>query len=274
MQTRITTARPGTPEEKYHLYIDESGDHSYKKLNHVPQRYLCLLGCFFKGDEYVTFHNRLAAFKQRHIPHNPDTPVILHRSDMINCKGPFWRLRDPVRKEAFDDDLVSLCAQTPFRMVAVVIDKKRLLMAYPTPSHPYHLALGYLLQRYCGYLNHINRVGDVLAESRGGKEDQLLGKAYEFILSRGIWFTDSHVFQQALTSRKLKLEKKPANIAGLQLADILAHPVKQSILIEEGRIHEPLGPFAQRLLAAIDKKFNRHLYDGRIEGYGKVFFPK
>lgn len=274
MKTHISTARPGTPEEKYHLYIDESGDHTYKKLDDVSRRYLCLLGCFFKGDEYVTFHSRLASLKQRHIPHNPDMPVVLHRSDIINCKGPFWRLRDPVRREAFDDALVSLCTQTSFRMVAVVIDKKRLMEGYSSPAHPYHLALGFLLQRYCGYLNHINRVGDVIVESRGTQEDQQLRKSYEFVLSRGIWHTGAQFFQEALTSRKLKLRKKSANIAGLQLADILAHPVKQSILIEQGRLHTPLGPFAQRLLAKVDGKFNRHLYDGRIEGYGKVLYPK
>lgn len=31
----------------------------------------------------------------------------------------------------------------------------------------YHLGLGFLLQRFAGYLNHINRVGDILGESRG-----------------------------------------------------------------------------------------------------------
>ena len=30
-------------------------------------------------------------------------------------------------------------------MVAVVIDKRVLQERYPTPAHPYHLALGYLL---------------------------------------------------------------------------------------------------------------------------------
>jgi hypothetical protein len=37
-------------------------------------------------------------------------------------------------------------------------------------AHPYHLGLGFLLQRFAGFLNHINRVGDILGESRGGRE--------------------------------------------------------------------------------------------------------
>jgi len=28
------------------------------------------------------------------------------------------------------------------------------------------------------------------------------------------------------------------------------------------------------LLEAVDGKFNRHLYDGRVWGYGKVFTPE
>ena len=36
----------------------------------------------------------------------------------------------------------------------------------------------------------------------------------------------------------------------------------------------PPGPFAERLIPIIEKKYNRQLYDGRVEGYGKVFFPK
>ena len=31
-----------------------------------------------------------------------------------------------------------------------------------------------------------------------------------------------------------------------------------------------LAPFAQRLMRVAETKFNRHLYDGRVEGYGIV----
>ena len=267
-------SEPIDPEERFRLYIDESGDHVFRHLEKESHRYLCLLGCWFRTHEYRAFHVALEDFKQRHIPHNPDEPLILHREDIINRRGRFWRLRDPQRAKAFDDELLDLIARTNFKVVAVVIDKKGLREQYPTPAHPYHLAIGFMLQRYCGYLNHINRQGDAMAESRGGKENRLLMDSYSRHYERGAWMTGSDFFQRALTSRKLKIEQKSANIAGLQLADLLGNPVRKTIVIEKGHAEGVLSAFAERIVRAVDGKFNRHLYDGRVWGYGKVLFPE
>jgi len=92
----------------YRLYIDESGDHSYGKkelrglqiklkdktiavpFDHYPElekeekRYLGLTGCIIETEKYRSiFHPRFEELKQRHFPHNPDEPVILHRKDII-----------------------------------------------------------------------------------------------------------------------------------------------------------------------------------------------
>ena len=267
------TSSASSAEELYRLYLDESGDHVFKRLEEPAHRYLCLVGCWFKGRDYQRFHDDLAAFKRQHVPHHPDDPVVLHREDIINRRHAFWRLRDAKAAQAFDRGLLEVVAQTEFRLVAVVIDKKA-LTDYPTPAHPYHLALGFMLQRYCGFLNHVNRRGDVLAESRGGTEDRRLRDSYAWHYQRGAWMTPASFFQQALTSRELKLKLKSANIAGLQLADLLGHPVRQLILVELGHLQGPLAPSASKLIEAIAAKWNRHLYDGRVEGYGKVFYPK
>lgn len=263
-----------SPEERFRLYIDESGDHVFRALEDAAHRYLCLLGCWFRGGDYQAFHNALESFKQRHVPHNPDDPVVLHREDIINRRRSFWRLRDPSAAEAFDLELLELLRHAQFRVCAVVIDKKRLHDQYAVPAHPYHLAMGFLLQRFAGYLNHVNRRGDVMAESRGGQEDRLLKDSYQRVYERGAWMVRAPFFQRALTTRELKLKSKSANIAGLQLADLLAHPVRQAILVEKACVAGPVGPFAQKLLPVIDSKFNRHLYQGQVWGYGKVLFPK
>jgi hypothetical protein len=264
-----------SPDDRYRLYIDESGDHVFRQLETEAHRYLCLLGCWFRASEYRAFHGALEEFKQKHIPHNPDEPVILHREDIVNRRGPFWRLRDPAIAKVFDSDLLNLIEATEFKVVAVVIDKASLQQDYATPSHPYHLGMGFMLQRYCGYLNHINRQGDVMAESRGGKENRLLMASYEWCYHRGVWrYTSAESIQQALTTHKLKIKQKASNIAGLQLADLLGHPVKKAILIDAGHSEEALAPFATRVLDAIEGKFNRQLYKGDVSGYGKVFFPR
>lgn len=264
-----------SPDERYRLYVDESGDHVFKHLDQPGHRYLCVLGCFFQQRAYRDFHRTLEDFKQRHIPHSPDDPVILHRADIVNRRKCFWRLRDPAVGEAFDHDLLRLVADAKFRIVAVVIDKKAHEERYPVPAHPYNLALGFMLQRYCGFLNLTNRRGDVMAESRGGKEDKLLKASYSWVFERGVWsITKAASLQHALTSRELKIKPKSTNIAGLQLADLLGHPIRQSILKDKGRISSAPSRFGAELLEVAETKFNRHLYDRRIWGYGKVFFPE
>lgn len=269
-------SRPAGFEDRYRLYFDESGDHVFRDVDEPPHRFLCLLGCWFRNPDYMRFHEALEKFKARLLPHHPDELVVLHREDMINARREFKNLRDDVVRQRFDDELLTLIASAEFRIVAVVIDKLTLRAVHgEAAAHPYHLGLGFLLQRFAGYLNHINRVGDVMAESRGGAEDRLLKDSYTRVYERGVWgVTAAHTFHAALTSRQLKLKPKSANIAGLQLADLLGHPVKQWVLRRRGLLQGDLAPFAERLLHVVERKFNRHLYDSRIEGYGTVLFPK
>lgn len=267
--------RPSAFHDRYRLYLDESGDHVFNCLENPSHRYLCLLGCWFRNPEYMRFHGQLEEFKKAHLPHHPDEPPVLHREDIINRRGRFAHLQDPLKAQAFDQALLEVIRAAEFKVVAVVIDKLALRQKYgDAAAHPYHLAMGFMLQRYCGYLNQISRTGDVMAESRGGREDRLLADSYSRVHNQGVWMSLASSFQQALTSKQLKVKNKSANIAGLQLADLLGHPVRQAILREAKLVLEPPAPFAGRLMPIVETKFNHHLYSGRIEGYGKVFFPK
>jgi len=233
-----TPGRPGRPssfEELYRLHLDESGDHVYKVLDNPNHRFLCLLGCWFRNPEYLDFHARPEAFKKAFLPHHPDDPPVLHREDIVNRRGHFKHLQDPAKAAAFDEELLRLIDGAQFRAAAVVIDKLALRQRYgDAAAHPYHLALGFMLQRYCGFLNHVNRCGDVLAESRGGREDRLLADSYSRVYDQGAWMTRASVYRHALTSRQLKIKKKDANISGLQLADVLGNPIREAIVREAG----------------------------------------
>jgi len=77
--------------------------------------------------------------------------------------------------------------------------------------------------------------------------------------------------QRVLTSKDVKLKPKTANIAGLQLADILAHPVKQALLVEKGMIPEPGENFGKLIYAGAKGKFNQNVWRGKVAGYGKVW---
>ncbi len=269
-------SRPSDFENRYRLYLDESGDHVFRETTEVPHRFLCLLGCWFQNSDYVAFHNDLENFKTQHLHHHPDNPVVLHREDMINKRNVFKILQDDNKRAQFDADLLSIIDQAKFRVIAVVIDKAVLRESYgESAAHPYHLGLGFMLQRYAGYLNRINRVGDMLAEARGGQEDLLLKESYTRVFEHGIWgITSAGFFQSALTSRQLKLQGKRANISGLQLADLLGHPTKMWVLKHYGLIEDDLAPFANRLMTIVERKFNRQLYNNRLDGYGILLYPK
>ncbi|MGC8787605.1 MAG: DUF3800 domain-containing protein [Anaerolineae bacterium] len=258
---------------RYRLYIDESGDHTYHALDNPAKRYLGLLGLFVDTESYrAQFQPALEYLKQTHFPHNPDEPVILHRKDVINRRGPFWRLRDRECERRFNEDLLQFLTTQDYTLILVVIDKKSHIERYGTAAfHPYHYCLIALLERYCGFLNHFNAQGDVMAESRGGTEDRQLQQAYWNVYNSGTLFRDATFFQRVLTSKEIKLKRKEANIAGLQIADLLAHPAKQNLLVREGRISEHDDVFGEEICKRIECKYNRHFSDGRIRGYGKVF---
>jgi len=156
-------------------------------------------------------------------------------------------------------------------MVCAIIDKKEHRDRYAGPFHPYHYSLAALLDRYSGWLNYKNGVGDVMAESRGKEEDLQLRQAYERVYESGTLMFGHQHHQRALTSRKLKIRPKVANIAGLQLADVLAHPVKQACLIEKGWIPDSGGVFGTQVYEATKSKFNINEWRGQVSGYGKVF---
>lgn len=257
----------------FRLYVDESGDHSYTLLDLPDRRYLCLVGCFFSLQRYEqAFRPELEALKVRHFRHDPDEPVILQRKDLINKKGPFRVLLDPDAEAAFNEDLLRLVRDADFKLIAVVIDKRTHIERYGDAAwHPYHYCLTALLERYCGYLNFTNARGDVLAESRGGSEDFQLKEAYKHIYGAGAYYRPAGWFQRALTSHDIKLKPKSKNVAGLQLADIIAHPVKQQILFERGQIGGVRSQFGQRLYEALQARFNRQAFTGEVWGYGKKF---
>jgi len=225
------------------------------------------------GEIYRTrFHPALEALKQAHFPHSPDEPIVLHRKELVNRRGPFWRLRDPDNKRRFNDDILEFLTNQEYLLISVVIDKKTHIERYGAAAyHPYHYCLAALLERYCGFLNRFNARGDVMAESRGGTEDKQLKAAYTRLHESGTYLHDAAFFQRVLTSRQLKLKPKSANIAGLQVADLLAYPCKQEILVDEGRLDDPGDVFGREICRCIKTKYNRRFSDGRVRGYGQVF---
>jgi len=254
---------------RYRLYIDESGDHTYNLLDEVAHRYLALLGVWFRqADDYLAFAADLERFKETFFGKRADNAVVLHRSNIINRKGAFGILCDEATRNRFDAALLEVVSRARFKMVCVVLDKQEHKGQYVNPFHPYHYCLTAMLERYSGWLNYKNAVGDVVAESRGREEDLQLKQAYRRAYESGTMFCSHDQHQRALTSKDIKAQPKRVNTAGLQLADVLAYPVKQAMLLARGLVADRGDIFGKKIYGAVEAKFNRNELRGQVEGYG------
>ncbi len=266
----MPTGKTGKLPDRYRLYIDESGDHTFAKAG-SPNQYLALLGVWFRQvDEYIAFSDALAKFKRDIFGASPDDPVYLHRKDVIQRRGPFGVLNDAKLRTRFDDGLVDLIRTASFRATCVVIDKAAHERRGLDPIHPYHHCLAALLDRYCGWLAYKNAVGDALAESRGRTEDWQLKGAYARVYDGGTLLLRAGFHAQRLTSRDLKVKPKSAKIPGLELADLLAHPAKTLVLVRHGIVEPVRGGFIVRLQEVIADKLRRDDETGGIPGSGTL----
>lgn len=255
----------------YRLYLDESGDHSSSDPQEIGKRYLGLVGVVFRRDAYDEFRTQFEELKRRHLNYDIDDPPIFHREDVVHKRGKFHVLSEETKCQAFDDDLIGVIQAAQFRLIAVVIDKvEHGKKKYRRLKHPYHYCMQAILERYCGWLRLTGNRGDVMAESRGAKEDRALKEAYEAVYNRGTYYLLRDDAQKTLTSKHAKIKPKVLNICGLQLADLLAHPITRDVLLAYGRIPDRGSSFADRISEIVYSKYNRQVYQDRINGYGRI----
>ena len=264
--------RRGVP--KYRLYIDEVGNSDLRASTNPNHRYLSLTGVIVSLDYVASdLHPRIEDLKARYFGSHPDTPLILHRKELVNQRPPFDALRDPNVRIPFDDDLVDLIRDLDYVVITAVIDKLDHLNRYQGWSYdPYHYCLTVLLERYALWLRGRGERGDVMAESRGSKEDTRLKDEFERIYRAGTANVPHAEFVARFTSSQLKVKPKSANVAGLQLADLIAHPsfVATKARREEQPLPQNYGGIVAQILEA--SKYRRR-WDGAIEGWGRKWLP-
>lgn len=259
---------------KNRLYIDEIGNSDLGASLDPNHRYLSLTGVAVSVD-YAgsTLSPYIEDLKRRYFGSHPDEPIILHRKELVNQRGPFVALRDPDLRGAFDAELLHLLRELDYVVITAVIDKLDHLNRYRSWSYdPYHYCLTILLERYALWLGGRREQGDVMAESRGKKEDMRLKAEYEKIYRRGTENITHAFFVSRFTSSQLKVKPKSANVAGLQLADLIAHPsfIATKARRERRDLPDNFGGEVAQLLEA--SKYRRS-FQGRIDGYGRKWLP-
>jgi len=262
-------------EPAFRLYVDEVGNHDLTNCEAENRRQLSLTGVAvdlaYARDVLTPKFDDL---KRRYFTADPDAePVIFHRSEMKYRQGAFAVLRDPETCARFDAELYALLEELDFVVLTAVIDKLAHREKYKVwRAHPYHYCMEVLLERYARWLREKRSIGDVMAESRGRKEDKALKQAFSFHYERGCGYVSAQDMKRALTSGELKVKPKPANIAGLQLADLVAHPSWRGM-----RAAREATVFEDSLSAKIARLLQRSKYrrspGGTVDGFGTKWLP-
>lgn len=239
----------------YIVYVDESGDHSLVSID--PEYPVFVLSfCIFRKDEYAqAMTPAVRRLKFETFGHDM---AILHEIDIRKKRGVFTKLGKEER-ESFLNALTSIIEAADFRLIAVVIDKRKLKARYTNPEHPYHLAMGFGLERLYRYIKNAGqdkRITHLVCEARGPKEDTELELEFRRIRDGG------NIFNKPLPFELVVADKK-TNSEGMQLADLTARPIGLSVLRPEQ---------ANRTHTVLEKKFCRD-GNGVKAGVGLKVFP-
>jgi len=206
----------------YIVYVDESGDHGISSID-PDYPVLVLSFCIFSKQEYS--HKIIPSFKTLKFKTFGHDMVIFREHDIRKKLGAFSRFNKEQR-EAFLEEIGNIIRTASFTLIAVVIDKMKLVNFYTSPAHPYHLAMEFGLERVYRFLKE-KRQGKKLThfifEKRGSREDQQLELEFRRVCDGNNYFHKPLPFQIIFADKKV-------NSDGLQLADMTARPIGLSVI--------------------------------------------
>ena len=237
----------------YIVYADESGDHNLAKVSDEEYPVFVLAFCIFKKSDYI--ENALCKLSKIKFDFWGHDAVILHSHKIRKQKEEFAILSNIPTMEKFANRVNELISETPFFVIATAIDKRLLQKQYVTPKSPYNLGLLFCLERATKYLaeqGQKERLTHIIVEARGKKEDAELELEFRRIITQ----------QKGLAKFDILFSDKKSNGAGLQIADLIAHPIGRHVInpIQENRSYK-----------IVEKKF--HKYPNH-HGRGLKIFPK
>jgi len=208
------------------LFLDESGDHSLSKID--PSHPVFVLCGVIMEDRY---HDEVATARLSEMKdtlfgnHN----IILHTADFTRNKGGFEAMANNDFRVRFFTELQRLITDLEFKIVACVIKKQDHLKRYGLQAlDPYLLSLSLLIERFvfeCGSAG-----GTVVAEARDTTLNNALELAFLDLKIRGTHYVSATKIQKRI--RNFAIRDKKANLAGLQIADIVATPIARHEIVK------------------------------------------
>jgi hypothetical protein len=258
------------------LYIDEVGNGDLKGAAADPNiRYLSLTGVVAIREQHDRLIcGRMDAVKALLPAHSTGSPVLFHRREIVRREGAFAALYDEELAAAFNTALLAMFRDVPYLAITVQIDKLAHLETYGVwHFDPYHYCMRCLLERYVLYLRRHGWCGDVVVEPRNKKVDKKLKASFERTYREGTENIPGALFQDRLLSKDVMFFGKKANVAGLQLADLLAHPSARHMRFERDATPAPDDFGSKVIEILVDGRYARNPTTKLIDGYGTKWLP-
>jgi hypothetical protein len=185
--------------------------------------------------------------------------VVLHSHEIRKEHGNFNILRKAETRSAFIERLGGVIGAAEFTIIAASIDKKRHRAKYSEPADPYGIALTFCMERLQRRLIELGQEKHktfIQVEARGKAEDAQLELQFRRIC-------DGQNAVGTMPNLDIRFMDKKHNSTGLQLADLVAHPIGRHVIAPDqpNRAYDVLVP-----------KFRRGPTN-QIIGYGLKVFP-
>jgi hypothetical protein len=218
----------------YIVFVDESGSPTLSAIDPNHPVFVLVFCIFNKSDYCDTIQPAIKRLKFDFFGHDM---TILHSHEIRKRSGEFNILMDEGRRKAFLHRLDNIILQSSFNIIATVIDKREIYKeAKVSADYVYHHALWECVKKLYNFLktkNATDKLTHIIAESRGKTEDKNLAIAFEKI-SYALDFSEKNLQKDILRYHtehmSLLFASKKINSAGLQIADLMGHPIGRHAL--------------------------------------------
>ena len=212
---------------RFIAFFDECGDHSLEKIDRDFPLFVLALVVVERVAYCEKVLPELNRFKLRYWNHEG---INLHSRDIRLAGGPFSLLLNAVVRHKFIEELSALLDELPFTLFISAIRKQTHVERYgKDAANPYDLSLEFTME---GLIHFLESNGEthlpIVAEARGKREDNALEQAFYRLMARGTENRPAEQFKKL--DCPLTFQSKKNNIAGIQLADLCAHPCARHIL--------------------------------------------
>ena len=189
-----------------------------------------LCGILVRDDRVLLLEDQVRALKQEFWGNRQ---IILHSRDIRKCQNGFEILFDLDVKHRFYEAINRLLGQKDvYVIVSCSILKDPYIRQFGKLNDVYGQSLSFVLERAIFCVDNQCKDGNgrisAVVERRGKREDRNLHNYYEQLLEKGTYWVTAGRMKNRMTC--LDFKWKSEDIAGLQVADLIAYPLTRHVL--------------------------------------------